>query len=99
MHAAGGVEPAAQLAELSLQDGDGDAGRALDAGEHLALRQGLQPLGDDAAEKRAERGEVGRVRQRLGFGEQLVDRTDDVGCGPGGDILVAGATDARRSSE
>ena len=68
---AGRVQPAAQLGDLPVEHRHGDAGPALDPGEHLPLGQRIEPGQHQPAEQHAERGHVGRVRQRLRRGLQL----------------------------
>ena len=58
-------------ASLPVKHRHGDARPALHPRQHLALRQRVEPGQNDTSEQRAERGDVGRVGQRLGRGFQL----------------------------
>ena len=70
----GRVQPPPQLADLLFQDRDGDAGGALDRGQHLPLRQRLQAGLDELPQDVTERLQIGRVGQRLRRGVELGKR-------------------------
>ena len=69
---AGRVHAAAQLDQLLLQDGDGDAGGGLHRGEDLALREGIEPRKGQPAKQVGKRLRVRRTGEAGGGGEEFL---------------------------